>query len=488
MSNVRELESLRNKAGRAMIGVLWAHALAAPAIGMLRGTSWLVPFSILAAFAATATIVWKSLGMSLATRLTIAVGLIAGVSIFTSQLSGHRWQIDMHMYFFSMMACLVAFCDFRIIVAGAATVAIHHLVLNFAVPALVFPDGADFGRVVLHASILIAEATVLAWVAAQLERLFHASAQRAEEAAAAQAAEAIAHEERNAAETSAAAVRKAELRELAISFEGAVGEIIDKVLSVSAELESSANGLNTASDRTRTVTSTVASSAENTSSNVQTVASAAEEMASSVGEISRQVQNSVRIATGAVTQARGTNERIDHLAEAAKRIGDVVELINNIAGQTNLLALNATIEAARAGDAGRGFAVVASEVKALADQTARATSEISQQVTNIQSATNVSVVEIQGIVTVINQMLEISTAIASAVEEQGTATQEIARNVQMAAQGTEEVRTQITGLQRDVSDTDGAASEVLSTAERLARNSELLKTNVTNFLRHIRTA
>ena len=186
----------------------------------------------------------------------------------------------------------------------------------------------------------------------------------------------------------------------------------------------------------------VAAASEEASTNVQSVASATEEMASSVNEISRQVQESARMAGDAVGQARTTNDRVGELSKAAARIGDVVELINTIAGQTNLLALNATIEAARAGEAGRGFAVVASEVKALAEQTAKATGEIGQQITGIQAATQDSVDAIREISGTIERLSEISSAIAAAVEEQGAATQEISRNVQQAAHGTQQVSTQ----------------------------------------------
>src|SRR5712671_1465913 len=220
----------------------------------------------------------------------------------------------------------------------------------------------------------------------------------------------------------------------------------------------------------------VAAASEQASTNVQSVASATEEMAASVNEISRQVQTSGSIANEAVAQARKTNDRVGELAKAAARIGDVVELINTIAGQTNLQALNATIEAARAGEAGRGFAVVASDVKALAEQTATATGEISQQITGIQNATQESVGAIKEIGDTIDRMSEIASTIASAVEEQGAATQEISRNVQQAAQGTQQVSANITGVQRGTSETGSASSQVLSAAQTLSRDSNRLKT------------
>jgi methyl-accepting chemotaxis protein len=232
----------------------------------------------------------------------------------------------------------------------------------------------------------------------------------------------------------------------------------------------------------------VAAASEQASANVQSVASATEEMSSSVNEISRQVQESSTIATVAVDQARQTNDRVGNLAQAAGRIGDVVELINTIAGQTNLLALNATIEAARAGDAGRGFAVVASEVKALAEQTARATGEISQQISSIQLATKESVSAIKDIGDTISKMSEIASTIASAVEEQGAATQEIARNVQQAAQGTMEVSSAIVDVQRGTSETGSASSQVLASAQLLSRDSNRLKLEVGKFLGNVRSA
>ncbi|MGY0575146.1 methyl-accepting chemotaxis protein [Bradyrhizobium sp. RDM12] len=271
-------------------------------------------------------------------------------------------------------------------------------------------------------------------------------------------------------------------------FESLIGEIVQTVSSASTQLESSASTLTSTADRSQRLATTVAAASEEASTNVQSVASATEEMASSVGEISRQVQESARMAGDAVGQARATTERVSELSKAASRIGDVVELINTIAGQTNLLALNATIEAARAGEAGRGFAVVASEVKALAEQTAKATGEIGQQISGIQAATNDSVGAIKEISSTIERLAEISSAIAAAVEEQGAATQEIARNVQQAAQGTQQVSSNITDVQRGATETGTASSQVLSAAQMLSNDSTRLKTEVSKFLTNVRAA
>ncbi len=286
----------------------------------------------------------------------------------------------------------------------------------------------------------------------------------------------------------AAEQRKMEMRRLADSFEGAVGEIVGTVSSASTELEASATTLTSTAERTQQLTTVVAAASEEASTNVQSVASATEELSSSITEISRQVQESARVASEAVGQARTTTERVSELSKAATRIGDVVELINTIAGQTNLLALNATIEAARAGEAGKGFAVVASEVKALAEQTAKATGEIGQQISGIQTATQESVGAIKEISDTIEKLSEISSTIAAAVEEQGAATQEISRNVQQAAHGTHQVSANITDVQRGASETGSASSQVLSAAQMLSTDSDRLKLEVGKFLETVRAA
>jgi methyl-accepting chemotaxis protein len=290
------------------------------------------------------------------------------------------------------------------------------------------------------------------------------------------------------AEQRQAQQRKADMIKLADAFEGAVGEIVETVSSAATELEASADTLTRAAERSQGLATAVAAASEEASTNVQSVSSASEELSSSVNEISRQVQESSRVASEAVDQAEKTNGRVSALAQAASRIGDVVELINTIAGQTNLLALNATIEAARAGEAGRGFAVVASEVKALAEQTAKATGEISQQISGIQAATADSVGAIKEISDTIGRMSEISSAIAAAVEQQGAATQEISRNIQHAAAGTQQVSSNITEVQHGATETGSASAQVHSAAQSLSSDSNRLKLEVGKFLETVRAA
>ena len=271
-------------------------------------------------------------------------------------------------------------------------------------------------------------------------------------------------------------------------FESLIGEIVETVSSASTQLETSAGTLTATAERSKQLATTVSIASEEASTSVQSVASATEELSTSVNEISRQVHESARIAGEAAGQARTTTDRVSELSKAATRIGDVVDLINTIAGQTNLLALNATIEAARAGEAGRGFAVVASEVKALAEQTAKATGEIGQQITGIQAATQDSVGAIKEISGTIERLSEISSTIAAAVEEQGAATQEISRNVQQAAQGTQHVSANITDVQRGTTETGSASSQVLAAAQSLSTDSNRLKLEVGKFLTSVRAA
>ena len=294
--------------------------------------------------------------------------------------------------------------------------------------------------------------------------------------------------EEQQAETLRKEERQREVERHISEFDAQVREALDTLSSASTELQATAQSMSATAEETSRQAEAVAKTSDEASVNVQTVASATEELYASVGEISRQVSQSAGIAGQAVAQADDTNATIVNLAQTAERIGEVVTLIQNIASQTNLLALNATIEAARAGEAGKGFAVVAGEVKTLANQTARATEEISAQVGAIQGGTGHAVEAIKGIGSTIRHINEIASAIAAAVEEQGAATRDISENIQSVARGTAEVSSNVASVTQAAGETGSAAAEVLSAADQLGRQADNLRRDVANFFVKIRGA
>ncbi|HEY2135005.1 MAG TPA: methyl-accepting chemotaxis protein [Xanthobacteraceae bacterium] len=294
--------------------------------------------------------------------------------------------------------------------------------------------------------------------------------------------------EHEAAEVKAREARAALIERLTRDFDASVSQVLAAVAAAANEMQTTAGAMTTIAEGSSRQASAVAAAAEEASVNVQTVASSAEELSSSISEINRQVTQSAEITERAVSQARTTNNEVEGLAQTAQKIGEVVRLITEIADRTNLLALNATIEAARAGEAGKGFAIVAVEVKSLANQTAKATDDIVAQVDAIQTATGRSLDAIRQIVGTITGISQTTTAIASAVQQQGAATDEIARNVQLASAGTTQVTGNIAGVSRAAVETGQAATEVLGAASDLSKQSELLRTQVQAFLSAIKAA
>ncbi len=295
-------------------------------------------------------------------------------------------------------------------------------------------------------------------------------------------------EEQAAAQRRLEEEKRKTMRELADRFDREVATIVNGVSSAATQMQSTAQEMSATAEETSRQSGNVASASDQASANVQMVATAAEELSASIAEIGRQVSRSARIAKDAVCEAEASNGTMQGLAAAAQKVGDVVKMISDIAGQTNLLALNATIEAARAGDAGKGFAVVAGEVKTLAKQTARATEEISGQISAIQEETTGAVAAIEKIRAIIAEMDDIAAAIASAVEEQGASTREIARNVQQAALGTQGVNSTIGSVSRAAGDTGSAAGQVLNASQEMARQAEGLRGQVVRFLSEVRAA
>jgi methyl-accepting chemotaxis protein len=478
---------LRAIVARYFVIALWLHVPVLLTVGLVNGTEWLAGSLAGAAAAGIATAIWLSDRDGQLARYAIAVAQIMMVSLLVWLARGPM-QIDTHMYYFAAYAVLTAFCDWQVIVLAAAVTALHHLGLNFLLPYAVFPDGANFWRVVLHAGIVVIAAAVLTWLTVYLARLLADNEQALATMADAQQRERELASDRRALEEKGRAERQRATIELADRFETSIKQVTDAVSTAAEEVRHTAQSMSTTADRTSDRAETVAMAADQASANVQTISASSEEYGTAIEEIGRHVSQASQVASRAAADGDRTNATVTALAKTAQGIGDVLKLIGDIAAQTNLLALNATIEAARAGEAGKGFAVVASEVKSLADQTAKATDQIREQITAIQDETKTAAGAISGICKTIGEINTISAKVAEAVERQRVATSNMSRNIQEAATGTRDVAENIGVVTSAANETGASAAQVLGSASELARQSDRMRGEVESFLATIRAA
>ncbi len=476
-----DLGSLRRAASRGLLLLLWLQVPVAFAIASALGTAWVAPGVMAAVLASVATLSWWTTGSGLSTRLTVGVALIGMVSLVVYQLSGTNWQLDAHMYFFVALAMLSVYCDWRVLLLSATATAVHHLLLNFLLPAALYPGGTDVGRVLLHAAMVVLETGVLVWLTCQMSNLIAVSGSALQAAEAARAGEASAH----ARQVEQAEVQVAEKRQaahaLSSSFETAVGGLASQAAEAADAICDSSMRLSQAAADAAAGTTEIAASSEATAGSVHRVAKAAEQLSASVGEVGRQIAMAAGVASRATQETGRISVTMRRLTDTAARIDDVVQLISDVAGQTNLLALNATIEAARAGEAGRGFAVVASEVKNLAIRTSGATGDIKAQILAIQQESIDAASAIDGIAGIVADLDEITSAVAAAVEQQGASTQEIAQAAQDAAASTGRVSVNLTAVASMASDTGAAAAAGRNASTRLANQCRSMASAVHAF-------
>jgi len=484
----QDLDRLRRTVNKGIVVLIWLHLPVLACIGLATGTAWgfTCLFGLVLAVAATGT--WWIREGSQETRLTIAVALVAMASLIVNQLSGHPWQLDSHMYLFAVLAILGAYCDWRVLLMAAGAIALHHLVLNFLLPAAIYPGGADFGRVVLHAVIVVLETTVLIWLAQTLASLFNVSANALKATEAARAAEVAALARETQIHARAEAAKEQSQSELNLRFEAEIGGVVEAMVIAAKDVQTASDGLSGHATAAAESSARIVQGSDNASASVNAVAAAAEQLSSSVSEIANRIGRAADIARQAEQRTVQTSEGILRLKEMANRIGTAVELINGIAGQTNLLALNAPIEAARAAEAGKGFAVVASEVKALANQTTKATDDIRAQIADIQNETHRAVAAIRGISQIIADLGGITAAVATAAEQQRVATAAIAQSAQQAAVGTQAIAESLSELARATSETGAGANSGRRASEWLNENCERMTNAVHGFVVTLRAA
>ncbi|MEM1019279.1 MAG: methyl-accepting chemotaxis protein [Pseudomonadota bacterium] len=508
--------ALREKTARYLSIWLWVHIPLLAAFGYFtdRFMPALLVFS--AVFSAVASWLTYKAPSAQITRNVIAAVFMLQVSALVFQMPP-VWRIDAHMYYFAALAMLCVFTDWKAILVGTVVVALHHVSLNFLYPLAIFPESADFARVVLHAVILVCEAAALTWITQRMEgqivnaqsllvamnksaqekeaadarakSLQEKEAQRKEEDAqtAARAAdERAALELKSQKEASEA--RAQERSELAKAFEDEISGIVTEVLGQMENASTLTRQVGTAVGTVSDKFSTISVNTGQTSETVGDLSSATQQLSQSCQDAVLKINQSSGIISNAMQAAEDTNTTISALDEAAARISEIVDTIQSIADQTNLLALNATIEAARAGEAGKGFAVVASEVKALAQQTAKATDEVSSHIQAVQDHVGKSVEEIGGIRDTFASVTEISQGLEQAMAEQQDATQSIARSVERASGATQGVAHEVEGTADLVGDCSRSSEEMETSIGHVMDQIVELRSRMDSFVGQIKAA
>ncbi|WP_439496766.1 methyl-accepting chemotaxis protein [Bosea sp. (in: a-proteobacteria)] len=484
-----DVEKLRARFAYVLIAVLWANTALLALAGQITGVDnpgMLVGASV--ALALLATLAWWADGTKWLSRQVSSVATMGQVMLLVYAFAQHPYQADIHMYFFAMLAVLSGWLDWRIFVTATLAIAAHHGILSIVYPSGVFLNGGSVGRVLLHALIVVVQSVALGWVVISLRSALVASES---ERRAATDAKLVAEEARNevaATTQQAAAERQTVLFAVADDFESKIAGIARDVISSVHTLRAASQQMRAGATQVAERSGAASLSSQHTSSNVVAVTQATTELAASIGEIDKQVGETARIVGSTTTKARTVLATVNELSKKADDVGNIVGLISTIASQTNLLALNAAIEAARFGHSGSGFAVVAQEVKALANQTSRATDDIQAQIEAIHASGEEAIRAIDAMNATIGSLNEVSAAVATVMEQQNAATAGIAYNIEVAAQETVMASENIGIVSRVAAETGDAAAYVAESADRLAEQSAQLDLEVARFLGRIRAA
>lgn len=515
--NTVTLSDIQRKGTLILLSLSWVHKLVFLIFASVSTTAGMITLGLMVVSSAIATVSWKVQGDNLITRSLVATALIVDASAFVA--SGGTWQMDYHMYYFALLAMLALTCDWRVLIVAAGVTTVHHASFNFIVPALIFPEGGDFGRVLLHVFVVVLEVIALGWLAISLkaslgrseealnearEALQEAEVQRvAAEAAVEQAkAEAAAREEAEREAQRTREIRAKEDRERAekererravlskatTAFGEKAQELIQQLTAVGGRLEDRSCKM----QKSITVTAERAVEAltvsQETAGDIEAMAAAAEQLVRSISDLSSHVDNSSQISGRAVSHMRNAEEAMQALDTATRQIVDIVGLIDDISEQTNLLALNATIEAARAGTAGKGFAVVAHEIKSLSAQTAAATTRVRNHIKDIEEHVGKAVRGLNEVADTVKDLDRSSATAASAVTQQSSTTGHIAGSARQASGRTEKLAQVTNCVQNDAVTTRKEADAVKDEADELSRKTKEFKACIDDFVMSIAAA
>jgi methyl-accepting chemotaxis protein len=482
-----ELEKFKELVAKALIALAFIHVPILAAICFLLGRDIIDnSLACLALAVVPAALLYAGRPITIVAS-AIAVVLVGQTSLLVAAFNDHPWQVEMHFYYFVVLAMLAGFCDWRVLATAAGLISVQHLSLNYILPNAIFPGGSDFARVMVHATFVVIEVTMLTLFGQTIQHSFLTAehARSSAENAAAELEKIGSRREKDLADTN----RRADtLSELLNSFKGEMADSMNALNDAAHELEASADKLGASGDRAKTQVLAVASTSAETTTTVATVAEAGNELARTISDIGETITQSSRLTSEAVSRADKANVTINELTKVATEIGDMTGLINSIAAQTNLLALNATIEAARAGVAGRGFAIVAQEVKALAEQTAKATHVIRDRTAEIQSVTEHSAAAIGAILDTVRELNLLSTRIATAIEQQASATHEIAQNIKSTAVGVGAVAHSFGDIETMADETANVTTVIRHSAAELVAHTTSIQERIMSFTERVRAA